>query len=52
MGLDKLYGYYEKYFMINDFKFTVVGGGTAGWLTALFIKKHFSKIKNEKLHVY
>ena len=40
MGLDKLYGYYEKYFMMKDFKFTVVGGGTAGWLTALFIKKH------------
>ena len=25
----------------NDFKFVVVGGGSAGWITALFIQKQF-----------
>jgi protoporphyrinogen oxidase len=28
----------------ENFKFVIVGGGTAGWLTALTLRKMFSQI--------
>lgn len=42
MDLDILYGIGTIYNKMNINNILIIGGGTAGWLTALYIKKHFS----------